>query len=237
MKRWIGVIAGAVAGALVTGLCLYAIAQFWPALAELWAAPPATLVATTTHAARPSNTPAPAETAAPNSLPATPEASPFLKKLVRATPTPAASAVPGASRASDLPLTRLSLQSPYEAQGFDFQLTQLGDNRDHWVAASPDGLALVDIVGAEMVEQASVSVFGPIRANEPDAGKRAIYMLTMMNAILPGWPEGAEWFSGELVQASRQGGDYESEIIHKGVRVVFSVDVTLGAITLSFEPE
>ena len=89
----------------------------------------------------------------------------------------------------------------------------------------------------DTVEQASVSVFGSIRANEPDAGKRAIYMLTMMNAVLPGWLEGAEWFSGELVQASRQGGDYESEITHKGVRVQFSVDVTLGAITLSFEPE
>jgi len=105
------------------------------------------------------------------------------------------------------------------------------------VAASPDGLALVEIVGTDTVEQASVTVFGPIRQNEDDGEKRAIYMLTMMNTILPEWTAGAEWFSGELATVTSRSGNYVSEITRAGVRVVFSFDGQLGAITLSFGPE
>ena len=238
MKRLTGLIAGAVAGVLVMGACLYTIALLWPGLAGRWAAPTATAAAAATESARPTGTLPPAETAAANSPSATTEEPPFLRELVRtATPTAAAPAAPRTGGASWLPVTRPALQKPYEAQGFDFQRAQLGDNRDRWVAASPDGLALVEIVGVEAVEEASVSVFGPIRRDAEEGAKRAIYMLLMMNAVLPGWSEGAEWFSGELVNAERQSGDYASEITHDGVRVEFSFDAQLGAITLSFKPD
>jgi len=238
MKRWAGLIVGAAVGVLLTGIGLYAIAWLWPRPAGLQTTPIASVQAGVTELARPTHTPAPAEAATPNSPTATTEEPLVLQKLVRnATPTAATSASPRAGGASWLPIPRLSLQSPYEAQGFDFQQTQLGDNRDRWVAASPDGLALVEIVGAEAVEQASVIVFGPIRRDAAGGGQRAIYMLTLMHAVLPGWSEGAAWFGAELVNASRQPGDYESEITHDGVRVTYSVDTSLGCITLSFEPE
>lgn len=217
MRRLVTLIAGAVAGVLVTITGVYTVALLWPHLLG----PPATSTAP----------------AAANPTPLPTEEPPLLQTLgVSPTPTFALLAVAGTNDVGVLPTTRLSLQSPYEAQGFVFQLTELGDDSDHWVAASPDGLALVDIAGAEAVAQASVSVFGPIHLANADAGKRAIYMLTMMNAILPEWPEGAEWFAGELVNAARQSGDYESEITHQGVRVVFSVDTQAGALIMRFEP-
>jgi len=238
MKRLAILIGGAVFGVLVTGAGLYAATLLWPGLAGLGAAPTATTAATAAESARPTDTPAAAETAAPTRLPAPTAESPFLRELfLNATLTAAASAAPRAGETGGLSITRLSLQSPYEAQGFDFRYVQLGDGRDRWVAASPDGLALVEIVEAEAVEQASVTVFGPIRREAEDAQARAIYMLTMMNAIFPGWSGGAEWFSRELVNASRQSDDYESNITYSGVRVEFSVDAQVGSITLSFEPE
>ncbi|MGQ0601083.1 MAG: hypothetical protein ACT4QE_05230 [Anaerolineales bacterium] len=148
-----------------------------------------------------------------------------------------APATPRSDGASLPAISRVSLQSPYEARGFAFQRAQLGDGRERWVAASPDGLALVEIVGTDTVEQASVTVFGPIRQREDDGAQRAIYMLTMMNTILPEWTAGVEWFSGELATVAIRAGNYMSEITQAGVRAVFSFDAQLGATTLSFGPE
>ncbi len=238
MKRWAGLIIGIVAGVLLMGTGVYTMARLWSRPAGLATTPTANVIAAVTESAKPTHTPAPAEAAVPDTLSVSTEESSWLRELVpKATPTAAACAAPRSNEASWLPITRLSLQSPYAARGFDFQRTQLGDNRDRWVAASPDGLALVEIVGVEAVEEASVTVFGPIGGNNEDTAKRALYMLTMMSAILPDWPEGAEWFSGELGKAARQPGTYESEITHRGVCMAFWVDVQLGSITLRFEPE
>jgi hypothetical protein len=136
-----------------------------------------------------------------------------------------------------LPLTRLDLQRPYEDLDFEFQLANLGDEREHWVAASPDQLALVEIVGAEGVEAASVSVFGPIEQGDADGPRRAIYLLTMLNALLPGWEGGVTWFGDEVVNLSRAAGDYTASTTYAGVRVTLTQDAREGAIILSFEPE
>jgi hypothetical protein len=236
MKRWASLIGGMVAGVLLTGAGLYAIALLWPRLAGPGAAPTETAVAVVTQAARPTDTPAPARTLTPRSLPTTTEETSFLQELVPSA-TPTAASAPRTGGAGALPITRLSLQSPFEDHGFDFQQVRLGDGRERWVAASPDGLALVEIVGTEAVAQASVISFGPVGVGSDEAARRAAYMLTMMQAVLPGWSAGAEWFSGELVNAARQRGDYASAITHDGVRVGFTVEARAGSITLSFEPE
>jgi hypothetical protein len=232
-----GVVLGAVAGMLVTGACLFVAGSLWSWLAERWADPSPTAVGAATASARPSDTPAPALTAAASNTPAALAVEPFLRELTLPTPTASAPGISDLGGTGSLPIGRLSLQSQYEAQGFDFQQTELGDQRDRWVAASPDGLALVEIVGAEQVEEASVIAFRSRNADTAAAARQVVYMLTMMNAILPGWSAGAEWFSSELVKSTQQAGDYASAIVYDGVRTEFSVDGQLGALTLSFRPE
>ena len=235
MKRFVTVVVGASTGVLVTAICLYTVALLWSRLAGQPSTPTATALAAVTEIARSTFTPIPTATAVPDRAPT--EGSLLFRELgPNLTPTAPPSADLGSDNAGVLPLTRQDLQRPFETQGFDFQHTQLGDSLEHWVAASPDGLALVEIVGAEAVTQASVSVFGPIQPTAERAGPRAVYMLTMMQVILPEWPDGAEWFADELVKAARQSGDYESENSYQGVRVVFFVDRKVGAITLLFEP-
>jgi hypothetical protein len=201
----------------------------WPELFRANATPSATAPATET--APPAVTPAPAATTTPDG--AAVETEPPLLRPV-ATVTPGA---PPPAGDGLLPITRLDLQRVYEAQGFEFRRSQLGDDREHWVAASPDQLALVDVVGAEAAEQASVTVFGPVHAQAEDGPQRAVYMLTMLNAVLPGWTGGVEWFSEELVNLSRQAGDFEASITQAGVVVHLALDAQQGALTLSFEPE
>jgi hypothetical protein len=238
MKRLTSLILGAVLGVVLMGACLYVLASLWPRLAALWAAPTPIVVAVATETTRPVQTPAPTETAASQSEMTATAESPFLRELLpNATATVIADGPPGPSQGLWLPVTRLSLQSPYEAQGFDFQPTRLGDDRERWVAASPDGLALVEIVGAEQVEEASVTTFGPLNQNTDEGPRRAVYMLTLLNAVHPGWADGAEWFGDQLVRIASQQGDYASEVVHDGVRTAFLVDARLGAITLSFRPE
>jgi hypothetical protein len=157
---------------------------------------------------------------------------PLLRPVATVTP-----AAPSPAGEGLLPITRLDLQRVYEARGFEFRRSQLGDGREHWVAASPDQLALVDIVGAEAAEEASVTVFGPVHAQSEGGPERAVYMLTMLNAVLPGWAGGAEWFSDELVNLSRQAGDFEASITQAGIIVRLVLDGQQGALTLSFEPE
>lgn len=237
MRRWLVMLLGAGAGVLVTGLCLLLASSLWSWLTGLSAASTPPQFSAATEALRPSAPPSPMPAVASRAPPPTIPEENFLRELTRPTPV---SGQPGASSSSEprwLPLTRLALQGPFEALGFSFQRTELGDGRVRWVAASPDGLALVEISGVEQAEQASVTTFSPSNPEAGEAAQLIIYMLTMLNAVLPGWSAGAEWFSEELVQSARQAGDYSAEIVHSGVRVQYTYDRQLGALTLSFQPE
>lgn len=224
MRRWLGLLLGAGAGSLVTGVCLLGAAALWSAWAGRASAPTPSLSMTTPAAALPPATP----------VPAAGSPDPYLREL--APPTPSLGA-PDPLSGGALPVSRPALQRPFEAQGFDFQPVELGDGRARWVAAAPDGLALVEIVGAEQVEFASVTAFGSSSQAAEQAAQQVVYLLTMLNAILPGWPEGAEWLSREVVKSTRQTGDYRSEIVSAGVRVGFTVESQLHAVTLSFRAE
>jgi hypothetical protein len=233
MLRIVTLIAGILAGVLLALGGLYLLTLVWPGLFSPAPTPTLTPVP-------PTRTPRPTVTTAPTATldPAVPTEDP-LERVVgedpTATPNPAGEPTGGGTGL--LPLTRLDLQGPFEDLGFEFQLADLGDDREHWVAASPDQLALVEIVGADDAESASVSVFGPVSQEDEDGPQRAIYLLTMLNTVLPGWEGGVTWFGDEIVNMSRAAGDYSASTIHAGVRVTVTQDAREGAIILSFEPE
>jgi hypothetical protein len=233
MLRIVTLIAGILAGVLMALGGLYLLTRIWPGLFSPAPTPTFTPVPVTSTR-RPTLTPAPTATLDP----AVPTVDPFERVVgEELTATPDPGGAPSGGGTGMLPLSRLDLQRPYEDLGFSFELANLGDEREHWVAASPDQLALVEIVGAEEVEFASVSVFGPIEQADADGPRRAIYMLTMLNALLPGWEGGVTWFGDEVVNLSRTAGDYNASTSQAGVRVTLTQDAREGAIILTFEPQ
>lgn len=209
MKQWSGLLLGAMTGGLVTGICLVTGALFSSTLEGLQEAP------------------------APTALSVVPEPAAPL------TPPTSAAPLPGEAGAASggLPVTRLALQGPYEGQGFAFQRTVLNDGRVRWLAASPDGLALVEIIGAEQVEQASITTFGSADADAHEAAQQIVRLLTMLHTVFPDWPAGAEWLSTELVASAREPGNYAADLAHAGIHIDFTWEAGPGALTLSFRPE
>lgn len=233
MRRPITLIAGVLAGVLLALGGLYLLSRLWPNLFTPAPTPTPTLVPAT---ATPEPSASLAPTAALDPLPG--ETVSPLERVVGADAT-ATAAAGGSTTASAgaLPISRLDVQAAYEPLGFDFQLARLGDDREHWVASSPDQLALVEIVGSGAAEAASVTVFGPVLQQEEHGPQRALYLLTMLAAVLPGWADGPVWFGDQLVEMARASGDFEAATTQAGVRVTLSQDAALGSITLNFAPD
>ncbi|MCC6189834.1 MAG: hypothetical protein IT318_12435 [Anaerolineales bacterium] len=225
MKRLVTLTSGVAAGVLAALGCLYLLTLAWPGLLRP-GEPIATAPPEAAFTSRPPATPAPSAT--PNAA-RMETVSPLLRVVVTPTPEPL--------DATAMPLTRLALQAEFEALGFAFQRSDLGDGREHWVAASPDRLALADIIGGEAVEAASVTVFGPIGQDAEGGPQRVVYMLTLLNAALPGWAKGAEWFAAELVNMAHAPGDFAVSTARAGLRVTLAQDAGQGAITLSVAHE
>jgi hypothetical protein len=232
MIRIVTLVAGILAGVILALGGLYLLTLVWPGLFSPAPTPTITPIPPTSTR-RPTLTPV--LTATPD--PAVPTVDPLERVVgeeLTATPNPAGEPLGGTGF---LPLARADLQRPYEDLGFSFQLANLGDDQEHWVAASPDQLALVELVGADDVEAASVSVFGPVSQDDPDGPQRAIYLLTMLRTLLPGWEGGVAWFGDQIVSMSRAGGDYSASTTYAGLRLTLTQDTREGAIILTFAPQ
>lgn len=157
---------------------------------------------------------------------------------VSAPPEPARVTAPlaalEASSAPTLWVSRQDIQHLYEKNelGFTFEEAPLVDGTPRAMGKSPDGLAILDLVGPRsQLQQATIVVVFP--SDYPDVLMlNAVYMMGLLNNVLPNWSGGADWLTESIEVAELLG---EVETTHGNARITLSYLEEMAMWILSIE--
>ena len=129
--------------------------------------------------------------------------SPLPTSTPRPTPAPIATPAPPAG----LGISRFAVQSIYEQPdiGFVFESSPLFDGTPRTLGESPDGIAIVELIGeADNLSKAYILIGLP-NDNPGALALNAVYLLGFPINVVPGWSDGTTWVSDNLETAIQNG--------------------------------
>ena len=115
--------------------------------------------------------------------------------------------------------------------GFSFESSPLADGRPRSLAQSPDGVALLEIIGPSYAPtQASLIVGLPDDA--PDIlALNTLYLLAFVQNVAPGWAGGTDWVMDKI--GAMAAGELEARTTTGNLIVEFSLLEGLGVLNLT----
>lgn len=136
--------------------------------------------------------------------------------------------------APDLGVSRAAIQALFEGPKFGFVFTESSPAGDlpRVIGRAPNRLANLELIGTpDALHEVSILLGMP--KDHPDlVAQNAVYMLSLVRAIMPDWPQATEWVNENIERAMT---DRQASIVWKNKKITLLGIPDVGALAVSIE--